>query len=387
MKSKAPYLTKNLAIPLNKEAEVTDDGFLLKRGIFTSDATDEVGDIITRSATERAVPKYRQWGNIRYMHQPKPVALVQRIGAEDGLEWNEVEIKIIDPNARFEVEQGLLKALSVGIYIKNFDDVTFTEDGGLIINDYSLAEISLVDHPANYDAVLKSAGMEMPWKDAVKQHGAPSLAKALGLSQEEDMNKVKEEQALPVETEVEETTEEAPVAEEVNKEMPVEEAPAEFATDIAEEENVAEEVDENEEQPIEENDDVEAAEEEELPEEKDLDENLIEAIVARVTERVLEGIKSLIDLPRSEVSEAAAQDEEPVETDSTEDAQEDDLMLRLSGLEAQVSELLSTAPRKASVEQPLPQAEETVAPPEPEDLIKRAKGKTTGQNIKIIPRK
>ena len=143
---------KIIALPISKEMEKTDNGLLI-RGFFTSDNRDEVGDIITRNATERAVPKYRQWGNIRYMHQPRPVGKVTRIGSDDGLEWNEVEFLVVDPGAIFEVENGLLKALSIGAMIR-FEDIEFLEDGGWIINDYSLAEISLVDHPANYDATL-----------------------------------------------------------------------------------------------------------------------------------------------------------------------------------------------------------------------------------------
>ncbi len=150
---------------LNKGMEKTAKDTLLVRGYFTSDNKDETGDIITRSATERAIPKYRQWMNIRLMHQPIPVGKVRRIGSEDGLEWNELEIEVIDPNAVFMVENGLLPALSVGILV-NFEDIDFLEDGGLLINDYQLAEISLVDHPANYDAFLKeTSGRARPADD------------------------------------------------------------------------------------------------------------------------------------------------------------------------------------------------------------------------------
>src|SRR5512138_2553746 len=120
---------KVIGVPLQKSITKTEQGFLIVRGYFTSDNKDEVGDIITRSATERAIPKYRQWGNIRYMHGPEPVGRVLRIGVEDGLDWNEVEICVIDPKAAFQVENGLLKALSVGILF-TMKDVDFLEDGG-----------------------------------------------------------------------------------------------------------------------------------------------------------------------------------------------------------------------------------------------------------------
>jgi len=167
---------KTIGVPLEKSVKKNDDGSVVVRGFFTSDRADELGDIITRGATERAIPKYRQWGNIRYMHLPQPVAKVVSIGAEDGLEWNEVEIKVIDPKAVFEVEQGLLQALSVGILI-NFEDIDFLEDGGLIINDYLLAEISLVDHPANYDAVL--TGMKGMLDEIARTDGSDAVLKHL----------------------------------------------------------------------------------------------------------------------------------------------------------------------------------------------------------------
>jgi len=167
---------KIIGIPLEKSVKKNDDGSVVVRGFFTSDRADELGDIITRGATERAIPKYRQWGNIRYMHLPRPVGKIVGIGAEDGLDWNEVEIKVIDPQAAFEVEQGLLQALSVGILI-NFEDIDFLEDGGLIINDYLLAEISLVDHPANYDAVL--TGMKGVLDEIARTDGADSVVRRL----------------------------------------------------------------------------------------------------------------------------------------------------------------------------------------------------------------
>lgn len=184
-------LNKVIGVPLTKHYKSSDPKeALIVRGKFTSDNKDEVGDIITRAATERALPKYRQWGNIRYMHQPKPVGKVAAIGEDDGLEWNEVEIKVIDPQAAFEVENGLLSALSVGIAIR-FDDIEMLEDGGWIINDYSLAEISLVDHPANYDATLDYNLMTDDFRMAARELGMVPAIKKYGLpkTKEEDVQK------------------------------------------------------------------------------------------------------------------------------------------------------------------------------------------------------
>lgn len=166
---------------VNKDITDNKDGTITVRGKFTSDQKDVVGDIITRGATERAIPKYRQWGNIRYMHMPKPAGKVTGIGEDDGLEWNEVEIKVIDPQSVFEVKNGLLQALSIGALV-NFEDVQMLEDGGWIINDYELAEISLVDHPANYDAKLNLSNMPDDFRQTAREQGLIPALKSFAAS-------------------------------------------------------------------------------------------------------------------------------------------------------------------------------------------------------------
>lgn len=180
------FITKHIGIPLEKGFETLDDNTIAVKGFFTSDNVDEIGDIITRKATENAIPKYREWGNIRYMHLPKPVAKVLNIGKDDGLKWNEVEIQVIDPEAIFQVKNGLLKALSVGIIIRSWDDIEIDEETfGWTINAYDLAEISLVDHPANYDARLfldddKNISVNPELRQLVATHGFAIVSKALG---------------------------------------------------------------------------------------------------------------------------------------------------------------------------------------------------------------
>lgn len=247
---------KVIGVPLAKGMSKADDGSLLVKGYFTSDNKDEIGDIITRSATERAIPKYRQWGNIRYMHMPRPVAKVVRMGTEDGLDWNEVEIKVIDPQTVFEVENGLLAALSVGILI-NVEDIQMLEDGGWLINDYQLAEISLVDHPANYDARLKDLPVDQGLRMLARQYGFDAVAKGMHelLNREIDMEKEMEQ---PVEEEIEQPAAEEEIIEET---LPVEEERAIEGEQPAAEEEIEQPAAEQEvEQPAEE----QPAEEEEI---------------------------------------------------------------------------------------------------------------------------
>lgn len=173
-------LRKVFHVPLRKGIIDNDDGTITVSGKFTSDQKDEIGDIITRAATERAIPKYRQWGNIRLMHQPIAVGKVLAIGEEDGLEWNEVQIKVVDPGTIRSVRHDLLPALSIGAMIR-FEDIDFLEDGGWLINDYELVEISLVDHPANYDAKLDLSLLPEDFRDEARERGFVWAARSHGL--------------------------------------------------------------------------------------------------------------------------------------------------------------------------------------------------------------
>ena len=271
MPNKPKTFTKYIGIPIEKgkEPRFTDDGYPIANGFFTSDNKDAMGDIITRGATERAIDEYRQWGNIRYMHQPKPVGKVIGIGKADGLKWNEVEFKIVDKDAQFEVEQGLLSALSIGAVIK-WEDIELLEDGGFQINDYALAEISLVDHPANYDAVLKGADASEGLRTLIKEYGFGSVAEGMAalLDKEMEGNMPKDVNTELEKTEdeiVEESAEETEVIEEQKDiEEETEEPAAEEANDVEMEKELEEETDEVEETTEEESTDETPEEESEI---------------------------------------------------------------------------------------------------------------------------
>lgn len=134
---------------------------LFVRGFFTSDEMDEVGDIITKDATQKAIDRWRRWGNIRTMHD-YPSGRVEAIGEKDGLEWNEIITVPVDQGTKDLIEGGVLKAYSVGIIPREYElnEPAMEERGDdpwffpLIIHEYDMVEISYVDHPANYSATF-----------------------------------------------------------------------------------------------------------------------------------------------------------------------------------------------------------------------------------------
>jgi len=307
-------IQKTVGVRLSKEAMTrTKAGTLVTKGFFTSDNKDMHGDIITRSATEKAISRYRQWGNIRRMHQPDPVGKVLGIGVEDGLEWNEVKIEVINKQAADEVETGLLQALSIGAMI-NFEDITWLEDGGMLISDYLLGEISLVDHPGNYDAVLSSdKAAHTDVNLLIKRYGMDTLSKEM-LAILEEKNPMSEKTDLEKDV-LDEIEAEAIETEDV----PVEEEDVETTKEIETEVEDATEVVEETEEAIEEEETDETTEEvDETPEEEtDRLEN-IESQLAVLTDLV----KSLVEKEAEVIEETVEKDQDTDEVDGdSEDAE------------------------------------------------------------------
>jgi len=344
-----------------------EKGNLVVNGYFTSDNRDMAGDVITRDATERAIPLYKQWGNVRYLHTPKPVGKVRRIGVQDGLAWNEAEIEVIDPDAIFQVENELLTALSVGILV-DFKDIDFDEEtGGFIIKDYTLAEISLVDHPANYDAKLKDIVLDADARHLALQYGLDGLANHIGgkemTKKEKDViveEEILEEEEPELELELSEESQEV-TEEEVTEELP-EELEIEFEEVVDE---LEEDIDDSEDESQEEIEEVEIIEasaepevEKELTEEAEIieEETLQEEVPAQeddLQKAILEinaALKALVEAQKS-----GKGSEEEQETDDVEPLQKqlDAIRQQNEELTKRLEELENSIPaeRKGLIEE------------------------------------
>lgn len=325
---------KVIGVPLEKSM-VGDDGVLIVRGKFTSDNRDEVGDTITRHATEKALPAYRRWGNVRLMHQPIPVGRVVAIGTDDGLGWNEVDIRVIDPQARFMVEEGLLQALSVGILVGP-DDIDVLEDGGWVINGYQLAEISLVDHPANYDAELQQLNLSLDdsVREQMRDQGVFPVLRSLGAvpARKGDLmaENIAEEKDIVEEPET--VMPEEPVAEVVEeKDLAAEDAVVEDSVIV---EAVAEEVTAVEDAPVAEVADEAVAAVEDLVEEVPA-ENPLAVAIAQLAELVAGLSEQVTKLVAQKEIAPEADVEDPIEEVKDVSGADD----RVAQLEKQLEEM------------------------------------------------
>lgn len=125
-----------------------DDGTLLVEGVASSESQDSQKETITAKAMKAALPDYMKFANVREMHQPKAagVAIECSVG-DDGI--TVIKALVVDPVAIMKVETGVYKGFSIGGKVTSRDKVDKS-----IIDGIDLSEISLVDRPANPDAVF-----------------------------------------------------------------------------------------------------------------------------------------------------------------------------------------------------------------------------------------
>lgn len=126
-----------------------DDGTLMVEGIASTESVDAQGEIVKSAAMEAALPDYMRHdgtGALREMHQPL-AAGTAIASVADGI--TTVKAHVVDPIAVKKVLAKVYKGLSIGGKITERDSIDKNTITGL-----KLVEISLVDRPANPDAVL-----------------------------------------------------------------------------------------------------------------------------------------------------------------------------------------------------------------------------------------
>src|ERR1700735_5102807 len=116
-------------------------------GSASTDAEDDQGEIITRDALAAALGGYLKFANIREMHQMSAVGVAEEAAVDDkGLY---LAARIVDPRAWDKVTSGVYKGFSVGGKVRARD----SRDRS-VITALTLTEISLVERPANPEAVF-----------------------------------------------------------------------------------------------------------------------------------------------------------------------------------------------------------------------------------------
>lgn len=136
-------MTLQLYWPITK----IDSDERLVYGYASTEAQDSQGEIVRKEALEAALPAYMRFANIREMHLPSAVGVAKEATVDGTGLW--LKAKIVDDDAWRKVKEGVYKGFSIGGAVTG-------RDGGdpRVVTGVELTEISLVDRPANPDAVF-----------------------------------------------------------------------------------------------------------------------------------------------------------------------------------------------------------------------------------------
>lgn len=156
--SKFAYYTQFAKV--QKEKQIVE-------GVASSEAIDSYGDIVRITAIKDALPDYMAFANLRAMHSNIAAGTVTKaeINEKDKLFW--ITAKVVDKGEWEKVVESVYKGFSIGGQIEEAEPLMVdVEDkdgnthevwtGGFEITKLKLVEISLVDRPANPEAMIDS---------------------------------------------------------------------------------------------------------------------------------------------------------------------------------------------------------------------------------------
>src|SRR5277367_5413627 len=131
-----------------QKVEPQDDGTVRVYGIATSEAVDEQGEIVRADAIRAAIPDYMRFPALREMHQLAAAgSTLEAEVCEDGT--TRIVAHVVDPVAVAKVRNQVYRGFSIGGRVTQREAGNPKTITGLVLN-----EISLVDRPANPEAVF-----------------------------------------------------------------------------------------------------------------------------------------------------------------------------------------------------------------------------------------
>jgi hypothetical protein len=131
-----------------QKVEPQDDGTVCVYGIATSEAVDDQGEIVRADAMRAAIPEYMRFPALREMHQLSAAGTtLEAEVCDDGT--TRIVAHVVDPVAVAKVKNGVYRGFSIGGRVLQREAGNPKTITGLMLN-----EISLVDRPANPEAVF-----------------------------------------------------------------------------------------------------------------------------------------------------------------------------------------------------------------------------------------
>jgi hypothetical protein len=139
-----------------QKVEPQDDGTVRVYGIATSEAVDEQGEIVRADAIRAAIPDYMRFPALREMHQLSAAGTtLEAEVCEDGN--TRIVAHVVDPVAVAKVRNQVYRGFSIGGRVTKREAGNPNTITGLVLN-----EISLVDRPANPEAIFDCWKAAMP---------------------------------------------------------------------------------------------------------------------------------------------------------------------------------------------------------------------------------
>lgn len=130
------------------KSEALDDGTIKVWGYASTEVKDSDDEVIRADAMKAALPDYMKFGAVREMHQAKAAGTaIEASVEEDGRTY--FGAHVVDSEAVKKVKAGVYKGFSIGGKVTKRDEMNKS-----IITGINLVEISLVDRPANPEAVF-----------------------------------------------------------------------------------------------------------------------------------------------------------------------------------------------------------------------------------------
>jgi hypothetical protein len=153
-----------------EKVEPQDDGTVRVYGIATSEAVDEQGEIVRADAIRAAIPDYMRFPALREMHQLSAAgSTLEAEVCEDGT--TRIVAHVVDPVAVAKVKNQVYRGFSIGGRVTQRAAGNPKTITGLVLN-----EISLVDRPANPEAIFDCWKAAMP-PDVPLDLAGPAVAR------------------------------------------------------------------------------------------------------------------------------------------------------------------------------------------------------------------
>jgi hypothetical protein len=160
------------------KVEPQEDGTLKVYGYASSSAEDSDGETVSPEAMKAAIPDYMKFGAVREMHSPNVAAgTAIEIGVDEADGKTNFAAHVVDPLAVKKVQTKVYKGFSIGGKVTSRDPANAKNITGL-----KLVEVSLVDRPANPEAVFtmyKAEDLEKPPVADPEKEAIAEIAKML----------------------------------------------------------------------------------------------------------------------------------------------------------------------------------------------------------------